>query len=210
MRVSLEYTTNGSPVESRKKDCGQNEKWVPITDVMTDTHFILKWISKPLKCTSSFFSFFCIQFFPILFLYLLFLYFDLIDLCMLPLFVLCSGFSVASSRFSLESWLTILKMYIWLFRLLRTLLLWKSASFQTLLAPDWSGFSRNSLGSELSKIFCSEDIFAFQTLSFFGRWISVFLRWGVVRLAFRLKLFCCSWDAAFWNFIRADRFPVWS
>ncbi|MBR3008591.1 MAG: hypothetical protein IKH70_08325, partial [Stomatobaculum sp.] len=24
-------------------DCGrQNEKWVPITDVMTDTHFILK------------------------------------------------------------------------------------------------------------------------------------------------------------------------
>ena len=42
MRVSLEYTTNGSPVESRKKDCGQNEKWVPITDVMTDTHFILK------------------------------------------------------------------------------------------------------------------------------------------------------------------------
>ena len=31
---------------------------------MTDTHFILKWISKPLKCTSSFFSFFCIQFFP--------------------------------------------------------------------------------------------------------------------------------------------------
>ena len=63
------------------------------------------------------------SFFPILFLYLLFLYFDLIDLCMLPLFVLCSGFSVASSRFSLESWLTILKMYIWLFRLLRTLLL---------------------------------------------------------------------------------------
>ena len=143
-------------------------------------------------------------------LYLLFLYFDLIDLCMLPLFVLCSGFSVASSRFSLESWLTILKMYIWLSRLLKTLLLWKSASFQTLLAPDWSGFSRNSLGSELSKIFCSEDIFAFQTLSFFGRWISVFLRWGVVRIAFRLKLFCCSWDAAFWNFIRADRFPVWS
>ena len=45
---------------------------------------------------------------------------------------------------------------------------------------------------------------------FFGRWISAFLRWGVVRIAFRLKLFCCSWDAAFWNFIRADRFPVWS
>ncbi len=133
---------------------------------MTDTHFILKWTSKPLTCTSSFYGFFCIQFFPILFLYLLFLYFDLIDLCMLPLFVLCSGFSVASSRFSLESWLTILKMFIWLSRL-RTLLLWKSASFQTLLAPDWSGFSRNSLGSELSKIFCSEDIFAFQTLSFF-------------------------------------------
>ena len=177
---------------------------------MTDTHFILKWISKPLKCTSSFFSFFLYSvFFRSFFLYLLFLYFDLIDLCMLPLFVLCSGFSVASSRFSLESWLTILKMYIWL-SCWRLLLLWKSASFQTLLAPDWSGFSRNSLGSELSKIFCSEEIFAFQTLSFFGRWISVFLRWGVVRLAFRLKLFCCSWDAAFWNFIRADRFPVWS
>ena len=107
------------------------------------------------------------SFFPILFLYLLFLYFDLIDLCMLPLFVLCSGFSVASSRFSLESWLTILKMYIWLSRLLRTLLLWKSASFQTLLAPDWSGFSRNSLGSELSKIFCFEDFFCVSDLIFF-------------------------------------------
>jgi hypothetical protein len=35
-----------------------NEKWVSITDVMTDTHFILKSSSKPMVWTSlSFFQF---------------------------------------------------------------------------------------------------------------------------------------------------------
>ena len=107
------------------------------------------------------------SFFPILFLYLLFLYFDLIDLCMLPLFVLCSGFSVASSRFSLESWLTILKMYIWLSRLYKNSsafenlpafnlfwLLTDPASAETPLALSFQRFSALKISS------------AFQALSF--------------------------------------------
>ena len=35
----------------------------------------------------------------------------------------------------------------------------------------------------------------FRPYLFFGRWILVFLRWGVFRIPFRLKLFCCFWDA---------------
>ena len=82
-----------------------NEKWVSITDVLTDTHFILKSSSEPLRAPLLSVVLFCIQFFSRSFFpFLLFLQFDLIDLCMLPLFVLCSGSSVASSYEGFESW----------------------------------------------------------------------------------------------------------